>query len=51
MFRDADHLDTQYLKSIGIVVLQAYRDDASSGQVGFKLLESFVGSLDRDAKD
>lgn len=51
IFNDAEHLDTKYLKHIGVVVLKAYRDNANSGQVGFQLLESFVGSLDRNAKD
>ena len=51
IFKDSEHLDTTYLKYIGIVVLKAYKDNANSGQVNFQLLESFVGSLDKNAKD
>ena len=50
-FKNAEHLDSTYLKCIGIVVFKAYSDAANSGQVGFQLLESFVGSLDKTAKN
>lgn len=50
IYRTSDHLDTTYLKYIGIVVFKAYADAANSGQVAFRLLESFVGSLDKNAK-
>lgn len=51
IYKNAEHFDPTYLKCIGIAVFRAYRDDANSGQVAFQLLESFVGSLDKTAKD
>ena len=50
-FLDADTLDKTNLKSVGIVVYKAYRDSANENLVNFKMLESFVGSLDKSAKD
>lgn len=44
-------LDRQYLNSIGIVVFKLYKDAADENKISFMPVESFVGSLDRDARD
>lgn len=43
--RQYNGFDPKYFKSIGVVVLKLYKD--VSGQIGFKILESFFGSLDK----
>lgn len=47
---DASHYDQEHFKKIGVVVCQAYLDSANGRKINFQVLESFVGSLDRDAK-
>ena len=44
-------LDRQYLNSIGIVVFKLYKDAAAQNKISFMPVESFIGSLDRYAKD
>lgn len=46
-----DHFDTQYLKHIGVVVFKAYSDKANNNYITLTPVESFVGSLLRNAKD
>jgi len=50
-YKNKTRLDKKYLKQIGVVVLQAYCDTANSSKIGFKVIESFIGSLDKDATD
>ena len=50
-FYNAEHFDKDNLKNIGIVVFKAFRDTSNMGKIGFQVLESFVGSLDRNARD
>lgn len=45
------YLSRDYIKHIGVVVFKAFKDTANNDKIGFQLLESFVGSLDRDAQD
>lgn len=49
--RNENCLDRKYLKQIGVVVLQAFEDHANNNKISFNVLESFVGSLDKDAVD
>lgn len=44
-------LDRQYLSQIGIVVFKLYKDAADNNKISFMPVESFVGSLDRFARD
>ena len=50
-FYNADHFDNEHLKDIGIVVFKAFKDTSNGGKIGFQLVESFVGSLSKKAKD
>jgi len=43
--------DTENLKKIGVVVYKAYLDASEGNKVSFTPVESFVGSLDKDAKN
>ena len=45
------HFSRDHLKDIGIVVFKAYKDADNNGKVNFALLESFVGSFDKYARD
>ena len=45
------YLSRDYMKHIGVVVFKAYKDTANNDKIGFTMLESFVGSLDRNAED
>ena len=45
------YLSRDYLKHIGVVVFKAYKDTANNDKIGFTLVESFAGSLDRNAED
>lgn len=45
------NFDKQYLKQVGVVVFRAVRDTANDNKVKLTPVESFVGSLDRNAKD
>lgn len=44
------HYDQEHFKKIGIVVLSAFIDNANNKKLNFKILESFVGSLDKYAR-
>jgi hypothetical protein len=43
--------DKEHMKKIGIVVLKAYNDTANNNTINFEVVESFVGSLNKDAKN
>lgn len=45
------NVSMEYMKQIGVIVFQAYQDFTNDGKISFKLLENFVGSLDRNATD
>lgn len=45
------HFSRDHLKDIGVVVFKAFKDSDNNGKVGFQLLESFVGSFDKHARD
>ena len=45
------YLSREFMKHIGVVVFKAYKDTANNDKIGFTLLESFTGSLDRNAED
>lgn len=44
-------LNRKYLKSIGIVVFQVFKDEANSKKLNFSPVEAFVGSLDKNDRD
>ena len=44
------HFDKEHFKKIGVVVLSAFVDNANNMKLNFKVLESFVGSLDKDSR-
>lgn len=46
-----ERLDRTYLKQIGIVVFRMVSDPSNDGLINFVPVESYVGSLDRGAKD
>jgi len=48
---NSNFLDRKYLKSIGIVVFQAFKDVANNKKLNFSPVEAFIGSLDRNEKD
>lgn len=50
-FYSEKHLDKTYLKQIGIVVFKMVADQSNDGRINFTPVESFIGSLDRKAKD
>lgn len=45
------HFSNENMKKIGIVVLRAFKDTQNNGKINFEVLESFVGSLDQQARD
>jgi len=47
----SQYLDRQYLKQIGVVVVQLFCDTANDNKINFSVVESYVGSLDRSAID
>ena len=47
----ANKLERTYLKQIGVIVFKVFKDYSNDGKIGFLPVESFVGSLDRTAKD
>lgn len=47
---DSLHYDQEHFKKIGIVVFQAFIDNANNRKINFQVLESFVGSLDSSEK-
>jgi hypothetical protein len=51
MNTEATGFDTENLKKIGVVVFKAYIDPSEGGKVNFTPVESFCGSLDKDAKN
>lgn len=50
-FKNRNHYSTRYLKHIGVTVFKAFRDRQNNGKINFRLLESFVGSLDPADRD
>lgn len=50
-FLSENRLDRTYLKQIGIVVFKMVSDSSNDGLINFVPVESFVGSLNRKAKD
>lgn len=44
-------LERKFLKQIGVVVFKVFKDYSNDGKIGFLPVESFIGSLDRTAKD
>lgn len=44
------HFDKEHFKKIGVVVLSSFIDNANNMKLNFKVLESFVGSLDKDTR-
>lgn len=50
-WRDQKHYEKDYMKHIGVVVFEVFKDTANDSRLSFKPLEAFVGSLDRTAKD
>lgn len=44
-------LDREHLKKIGVVVFKVYKDAADDNKISFIPVESFIGSLDREARD
>ena len=50
-FNGPSHFDTTYLKCIGVTVFAAFADTSNNGKLNFRLLESFIGSFNRNAKD
>ena len=43
--------DVTNLKKIGIIVLKAYNDTANDDKINFEVLESFIGSIDKNARN
>lgn len=50
-FKNANQIDTTYLKNIGVVVVKLYNDVANNNKINFQILESFVGSIDKNNDD
>lgn len=50
-FYEENKLDRTYLKQIGIVVFKMVSDTSNEGKINFIPVESFLGSLNRKAKD
>lgn len=48
-YADTGKLDRENMYDIGVVVLRAYLDAAEGNKISFTPIESFVGSLDRNA--
>lgn len=48
---DLTGIDKDHSKKIGVVVYQAYLDASEGNKVSFNVVEAFVGSLDKNAKD
>ena len=44
-------LNKKYLKQIGIVVFQVFKDVANNKKLNFSPVEAFIGSLDKNEKD
>ena len=44
-------LDREHLNKIGVVVFKLFRDSSNENRISFSPVESFVGSLDREARD
>lgn len=43
--------DVTNLKKIGILVLKVYNDTANDNKLNFEVLESFIGSIDKNARN
>lgn len=50
-FYTENRLDRTYLKQIGIVVFKMVSNPSNDGKIDFVPVESFIGSLDKKAKD
>src|SRR5574344_650001 len=48
---DYEYFDREHLKDVGLVVFKAFSDSANDGKMNYLPVESFIGSLDKDAKD
>lgn len=44
-------INRQYLKYIGVAIVQLYIDDANNSRISYNIVETFFGSLDKNAKD
>lgn len=43
--------DKKYLKQIGVVVVKATKSGTNGEKIDFQVVESFIGSLDKNARD
>lgn len=50
-FQQENYLDRTYLKQIGVVVFKVYANQGDRKKLSFTPVESFVGALDKKAKD
>lgn len=50
-FKDYEEFNKKYFKCIGVVVLKPYIESLDNNKISFKIVESFVGSLDKTAKN
>lgn len=50
-WRDQKHYEKDYMKYIGVVVFEVFKDTANDSRMSFRPLEAFYGSLDRTTKD
>jgi len=44
-------VDRMHVKQVGLVVFRVFRDEANDNKLNFEPIESFVGQLDRNAKN
>lgn len=51
LYNSDNSFDREHLKKIGIIVLKAYNDTTNDNRIGFEVLESFIGSLDKNARN
>lgn len=50
-YLDNAHFDNTYFKNVCVLVLKAFVDHQNKDRINFQILESFVGSLDRNEKN
>lgn len=50
-YADDSRLDKTYLKKIGVVVFKVVNDGSSQKHISFEPVESYIGSIDKNAKD
>lgn len=48
---NADTFEKEHFKKVGVVVLKAYVDNSANNLINFEIIESFVGSLDKNSLD